>query len=337
MSNQRVRSIDDIARLAEVSPSTVSRALNDSPHLSEATKARVKNIARMYGFSVNAAARNLRIRRSEAIAFVVPSYAPDFYSADDLFGRELLGGISGGLQRAGYDLLVIHADPDDTDWAKRYLEGMRADGFIIMASNRRQQQLRALDALKAPFIAWGVLVSGLEYCSVTGDNVTGGRIATRHLVDRGCGSIGFLGGPEEEGTVRQRLTGYESALRAAGREPDPKMTTYGDYTYASGVAGMNRLLARSPRLDAVLATGDLMAIGAIRAIHDRGLRVPQDVAVVGYDDLPIAAYTSPSLTTVRQDFAAIGKALADNLIQNIKTGAINNVITPVELVIRDSA
>ncbi len=337
MSKKTVQTLDDIARLANVSKSTVSRALNNSPLISQATKERIQAIAQEHNFRLNASARNLRLQQSHTVAFVVPTYYPEFFSVEDLFGLEILGGISKGLRALGYDLLIIHADRYDTSWAQSYLDSGRVDGFIIMATNRRPEHVKALIEMKTPFIAWGVPIPKLTYCSVTSDNVTGGALATQHLMQIGRQRIAFLGGPEDELTVAHRYQGYESALEAAGRCVQPQLVAYGDYSFASGTTAMQRLLEKTPDLDAVFVNSDLMAIGAIKAIQTSGKRVPEDIAVVGYDDLSIAMYNNLPLTTIRQNIPLVGTLLAQNLIQYMQTGVITNVTTPVELVVRQSA
>jgi len=337
MSRKPVQTLEDIARLANVSKSTVSRALNNSSLLSQETIERIQAIAREHNFRINAPARNLRLQQSHTVAFVAPAYYPEFFSGEDLFGLEILGGIGKGLHSLGYDLLIIHSNPNDTTWAQSYLDSGRVDGFIIMASNRRQSHIKTLVEIGAPFIAWGVPVPKFNYCSVTGDNITGGMLATQHLIGIGRQRIAFLGGPDGELTVQHRFEGYENALKATGRSVDSNLLAYGDYTHASGIAAMQRLLEQSPDLDAVFVNSDLMAIGAIDVIQDSGKRVPEDIAVVGYDDLSIAAYNNLPLTTIRQNFPLVGKLLAENLIQYLQTGVVTNVTTPVELVLRKSA
>lgn len=336
MNKKTIQTLDDIAQLANVSKATVSRALNNSPLLSQQTKERIQAIAREHNFRINAPARNLRLRQSHTIAFVTPAYYPEFCSMEDLFGLETLASIGNGLHSLGYDLLIIHVDSHDTAWARSYLDSGRVDGFIIMASNRRQEHIKSLVEIGAPFIAWGVTVPELDYCSVTGDNLTGGLLATQHLISTGRKRVAFLGGPADELTVQYRFQGYENALQAAGHHVDPQLVVYGDYTHTSGLACMQCLLEQAPDLDAVFVNSDLMAIGAISVIQNSGKRVPEDIAVVGYDDLSIAIYNNLPLTTIRQNLPLVGKLLAQNLIQYIQTGIVTNVITPVELVIRKS-
>jgi len=236
----------------------------------------------------------------------------------------MLSGVGSGLHALGYDLLVIHVDPRDIKWAHDYLGSGRVDGFILLTSNFRQAHVRALVEMGAPFIGWGIPMPGSNYCSVSGDNVAGGLLATQHLVRGGRQRVAFLGGPRDALTVQHRLTGYENALQAAGRRVDPRLLAYGDYSFASGITAMQRLLEQRPDLDAVFVNSDLMAIGAIKVIRDRGKRVPEDLAVVGYDDLPIAAYNNLPLTTIRQNIPLAGKLLAQNLVQYIQTGVVTN-------------
>src|SRR6266508_4503847 len=214
MSNKTVRTIADIARLAGVSKSTVSRALNDSPLIGEETKARIRALARQYNFQINAPARRLSMQESRTIAFVTHAYHQDF-SVADLFGLEILGGISNGLAKQGYDLLVIHVNPQDTHWAHQYFDTGRVDGFILMTATRKQNHVKALIELGAPFIIWGVPQPKQKYCSVTGENFNGGKLATEHLIGLGRQKIGFIGGPSYELEVQHRLGGYQAALQEA--------------------------------------------------------------------------------------------------------------------------
>jgi DNA-binding LacI/PurR family transcriptional regulator len=337
MSKKPVQTIADIARLAKVSKSTVSRALNDSPLIKDETKERIRQIARQHNFRINVPARQLSLQQSRTVAFVTHAYHPESFSMEDLFGLEIMGGISSGLYASGYDLLVVHVNPRDTDWAHQYLDSGRVDGFILMTSSRKKAHIKALVEMGAPFIVWGVPMPNYSYCSVTGDNLTGGKLATEHLIRSGRQRIAFLGGPSEELEVQHRFKGYETALQAAGRNVDPALLAYGDYSHTSGAVAMQRLLEQAVDLDAVFVCSDLMAIGAIDMIRRHGRRVPEDIAVVGYDDLSIAAFNNLPLTTIRQNIPLAGRLLAQNLIQYLQTGLVTNVTIPVELVVRKSA
>jgi DNA-binding LacI/PurR family transcriptional regulator len=336
MSKKPVQTIADIARLANVSKSTVSRALNDSPLIGDETKERIRAIAREHNFRINAPARRLSLKQSRTIAFVTHAYHKDF-SVADLFGLEIMGGISKGLYIKGYDMLVVHVDPRDIDWAHQYLDSGRADGFILMTSTRKQSHIKTLVEMGAPFIIWGIPQPDCGCCSVSGDNFNGGKLATEYLIRSGRQRIAFLGGPAYELEVKLRYSGYEAALREAGKSIDPELLAYGNFSDTSGAEAMERLLRQAPDLDAVFVNSDLMAISAMDMIRENDRRVPEDIAVVGYDDLSIAEHSYPPLTTIRQNVPLAGKLLAQNLIQYLETGVVTNVTIPVELIKRKSA
>jgi len=331
-----VRTIADIARIAGVSKSTVSRALNDSPLVSIETKERIRAIAREHQFEINAQARRLSLRRSRTIAFVTHAYHSNF-SWVDLFGLELLGGITQGLSEQGYDALVVHVDPKDTSWARTYLDTGRADGFILQTSSRKQTHVKHLLEIDAPFIVWGFPTAGQSYCSVICDDRTGGRLATEHMIRDGRQTIAFIGGYPGETEVERRYAGYADALNAAGRTVKSSIVVYADYMDTVAAEAIGQLLAAAPDIDGVFVNSDVMAIAVMDAIRRTGRRVPDDVAVVGYDDLSIAAHTNPPLTTVRQNVPEAGRLLAQNLVEYLKTGLVTNVMLPVKLVVRESA
>jgi DNA-binding LacI/PurR family transcriptional regulator len=255
----------------------------------------------------------------------------------DLFVLEIVGGISKSLHASGYDLLMLYMNPSNTSWAQTYLDSGRVDGFIVMPCTRKMYHIQELAAIDAPFIVWGVPQPNHSYCTVTGDNVQGGKLATRHLIQQGRKRIGFLGGPAEEPEVKLRFEGYQSAMLADGRKIDPSLIVHGNYTPGSGAQAILKLLEQAPDLDAVFVNSDLMAVAAMKQLRKKGVRVPDDVAVVGYDDLTIAEYNDPALTTISQHIPRAANLLAQNLIQFLQTGLVTNATIPVELVVRESA
>ncbi len=336
MSTETVHTIADIAQLAGVSKSTVSRALNDSPLIGKETKERIRAIAKQHNFQINIPARRLSTKQSRTIAFVTHAYHKDSSIADP-FSLEIMGGITSGLYAEDYDLLVVHVDPQDSAWAHQYLDTGRVDGFILMTSTRKQYHIRTLLEMGAPFIVWGEPTPNTTYCSVTGDNLNGGKLATEHMIQIGRQRIAFIGGPADELEVQHRYDGYQQALQRAGKQIDPKLVVYGDFSKPSGAAAMRRLLQQSPNVDGVFVNSDLMAIAAMDIIREQGRRIPGDVAVIGYDDLLLAEHSNPPLTTVRQNIPLAGKMLAQNLVRYLQTGVITNVVVPVELSVRESA
>ncbi len=336
LTDKPVRTIADIARLAGVSKSTVSRALSDSPLISEQTKTRIQAIAREHNFQIHRAARNLSLKRSHTIAFVIPIDLETGYFVTDPFHLEILGAIAGALAVYNYDLLLVQIEIDDLTWPSRYLDAGRVDGFILLTCTKPTKHIQTLVEMQAPFIVWGVPLPHYTYCSVNGDDLAGARLAVQHLVQIGRKRIAFLGGSEGQLEVQLRYRGYETALQTAGQTLDPTLVTYGHYTSQSGSEAMQRLLEQAPDLDAVFVNSDLMAIAAVGTLRENGYRVPEDVAVVGYDDISLAAHCGPPLTTIRQNIREGGKLLVQHLMQYLQTGLVTNVTMPVELVIRKS-
>jgi DNA-binding LacI/PurR family transcriptional regulator len=338
LHDRGVHTIADVARLAGVAKSTVSRALNDSPLIAAETKERIRAIAAEHHFEMNVPARRLSTKLSHVVALVTYEYDLG-YSVGDAFMLEIMSGISRALHASDYDLLVIHVGPGDTEWVRRYLDSGRVDGFILLSATCTEEHLRTLVETKAPFIIWSVPPGDHGYCSVTGDSFAGGMLATRHLLRSGRDRIAFLGGPEWEPEAKERFHGYEAALRDAGRRIDPACIVYADWgrPETEGASAMRHLLDVAPDLDAVFVSSDLMAIAAIDELREHGRRVPDDVAVVGYDDVAMARYSNPPLTTIRQDGPLAGRLLAENLLQYLQKGVVTSVRIPAELVLRESA
>jgi DNA-binding LacI/PurR family transcriptional regulator len=335
----QIRTIADVARLAGVSKSTVSRALSDSPLIAAETKERIRSIAREHDFQLNLPARRLSLKESRTVALVTYEYVSG-KGVPDAFMLEIISGISSGLHDNDYDLLVVNIDPTETDWAREYLESGRVDGFILLAVSCTAQHLDTLLGLHAPFIVWGIPTGQRGgYCTVIGDGVAGGRVATEHLLRTGKQRIAFLGGPARDPEVQDRYRGYQEALRAGGVELDEALVAHASWSRpeTSGAEAMRELLERTPSLDAVFANSDLLALSAMQTLRENGRQVPADVAVVGYDDVSMARYCDPPLTTVRQNGPLAGRLLAENLIQHVRTGVVTNVTIPAELVVRGSA
>jgi DNA-binding LacI/PurR family transcriptional regulator len=336
MAERTRYTIADIARVAGVSKSTVSRALNDSPLIGAETKQRIREVAREHDFQMNDAARRLSLKRSHAIALVTYAYKAEF-SVPDAFMLEIMSGISSGLHANGYDLLVIQVAPHDSGWAHRYLETGRVDGFILLSASCTQDHIATLVDMRAPFIIWGAPPGSYGCSSVSGDSFAGGRLATAHLLRSGRQRVAFLGGPAREPEIQDRYRGYETALHDGAIPIDADLVAYADYSDISAAAIMHELLERAPDLDAVFVNSDLMALAALRAIREHGRRVPDDIAVVGYDDISLARYSDPPLTTIRQNGPLAGRLLAQNLIQHLQSGVVTSVTIPAELVVRGSA
>lgn len=335
MTENKVKTIADIAKIAGVSKSTVSRALSNSSLISQTTRDRIHQIAKEHNFHVNQTARRLSEQRSHTLAFVTYCSHSKF-SVEDLFSLEILGAITTAAAELKYDLLMVNTDSNDPKWIHDYYNSGRVDGFILMTSVHKIKNVQQLLDHNAPFITWGNPFNLSSFNVVTGDDENGGYLAAQHLINSGRSKIGFIGGPAEETEVKQRFQGYTKALLQAGLQPNADWITHASYTSASSEKRMTELLQKSPDLDAIFCNSDMMAIGAMRAIQKTGRRIPEDIAVVGYDDVSMAQFTSPPLTTIRQNIAEIGRQLVINLVNHLETGIINRVTMPIELIKRQS-
>jgi DNA-binding LacI/PurR family transcriptional regulator len=334
----RVQNISDIARLAGVSKSTVSRALNDSPLIGVETRQRIRAIAQEHDFELNVPAQRLSRRQSQVVGLPMFDWGKG-PATMDLFMLEIMGGISSGLHEQGYDLLVLQVAIDDLGWGRRTVESGRADGFVLLSASCSPEQIDSLVAADAPFVIWGSASPEHAYCSVTGDSFAGGRLAAEHLLATGRRRIALVGGPEWSWEIRDRRRGYEAALTDAGIEVDPKLVVHTPWSGAerSAAAAVTEVLEHEPELDGIVANSDFFALGAIEALRGHGRSVPEDVGVVGYDDVSVAAFANPPLTTIRQDGPLAGRLLARGLVQYLQTGAVSSSTIPAQLVVRDSA
>lgn len=342
--------LEAVAAHAGVSRATVSRVVNGVSGVRAPVRERVLRAVAELGYVPNNAARSLVTRRTGAVAVVVAE--PEDRVFTDPFFAQQLRGISRELSRADTQLLLMMSEsPADSRRIGRYLTGGHVDG-ILMFSLHNDDPLPAIAAdsgLPTVFGGrpwWTVAEGEPPPCYVDADNRGGARLAVAHLLDRGRRRIGVLTGPLDQTSALDRLDGYRDALRDAGiTDPDPALVAHGDFTAEGGERAMAELLDRCPDLDAVFAGSDLMATGALRALRDRGRRVPDDVAVVGFDDLAPAAWADPPLTTVRQDVRAMGGMMANLLLRMLDTEGDDGtdaprppepVITPATLVVRES-
>ncbi|MGD9209948.1 MAG: LacI family DNA-binding transcriptional regulator [Desulfobacteraceae bacterium] len=329
-----VNTLSDIAKLAGVSKSTVSRALNNSSLISKKTREHIQAIAREHNFATHQVARCLSLKRSHTIGLIVPIHKNKYIN--DPFLVELLGGILFGTAEYGYDLLIGQPQENDPGRVQYYIDSKRADGLILLGCKGYLRTVTDTFQLQYPIIVWDA-AEDLVYCSVNSNNVVGGRLAVAHLLEVGCWQIAFLGGPKDTPEVRLRYQGYAEMLRESGRESNPALVVYGDYTSRSGYENMQEILHRVPSVDGVFACSDFKAIGAMEAIREKGRHVPDEIAVVGFDDVSLAAHCSPPLTTIRQNILQAGKTLVRNLMQYLEDNIITKTILPVELVVRKSS
>lgn len=332
----RIRTITDLARLAGVSAGTVSRALADSPLIALKTRERVQALAQEHDFRPNVMARNLRIRRSGAIGVLIPLGHETAQHISDPFFMSLLGHLADALTERRHDLLLSRVIPANEGWLIDVVDSGRVDGVILIGQSDQSAVIDKVAKRYLPLVAWGALTEGQVHCSVGTDNRRGGELAARHLIERGATRFAFLGDPVAP-EIAQRLDGTRAALSQAG---------FGDAltilpahltaeTAHPAIAEWLREIDQVP--DGIIAASDVIALSALRALAEAGYSVPDDVRVIGYDDLPLANQTIPPLTTVRQDLVAGAAHLVDLLFRRIGGEKTESVVLEPRLVVRGSA
>ena len=334
----RKNKMAEVARRAGVSLSTVSRALAGSPLISADTRNLVHSVATRLDYRVDAAGSSLRTGLTRTAGVVIPLTHAETQHLSDPFFLEILGALADELSARNYNMLLSKVTHDPTDWITGSIRSRRADGVIVIGQSLHHAALNALSDADVPLVVWGAQLPDQRYAVVGSNNEQGGYSATQHLLEQGCRAIVFLGDsavPE----VGARLAGYARALRDAGR---PRQAHFelcvrfgGDRDTAH--RAVSSLLDADIAFDGVVACSDLFAMSAVQALVERGRRVPADCAVVGYDDIPFAALTTPPLTTVRQNCREGAKQLVDNLMRAINRERPSSTVLSTELIVRASS
>lgn len=328
--------LDEVASAAGVSRSTASRAINGGSRVSPEAQAAVDAAVARLGYTPNRAARSLVTRRTGSIALVIPE--PDGRLLADPFLTGTLRGMSHALDRTDLQLVLLIARPGDQgSRIGRYLAGGHVDGAIIVSHHRGDDLEAAVQASRLPTVFIGrPAVGAASLVWVDVDNLAAGRAATEHLVEKGRTRVATISGPHDMSAGRDRLEGWRAALRDAGLHPVADVE--GDFTRDGGAAAMRRILDRHPDVDAVFAASDLMAEGALRVLAETGRTVPDDVSVVGFDDLGIAESTTPPLTTMRNPVEDMVRTATAVLLDELegRGRATRPILYPAELVERGS-
>lgn len=325
--------IREVARQAGVSIATVSRVLNSSGPVGVETRARVTRVASDLRFVPNGAARSLITSRTCTLGALLPDIFGEFFS-------EVLRGLDTAAQREGYQLLVSssHHDRSGIVAALRAMRG-RVDGLVVMAPDLDARLLRENLPSRLPVVLLNCLVEGSPYPALNIANVEGAGEAVAHLAALGHRRVAFVGGPPGNHDAAERLRGYRLGALAHGLDAGEGLEAFGDFSDVSGYHAARALFSGVPgeRPTALFAANDAMAIGAIGALREAGLGVPEDVSVVGFDDIPMARYFSPPLTTVRAPLHALGSRGIETLLTADAGAAPVYAVLPTELVVRASS
>ncbi|GAB3952167.1 LacI family DNA-binding transcriptional regulator [Micromonospora vulcania] len=335
MTTAQRPTLEAVAARAGVSRATVSRVVNGSTTVAEPIREAVHRAVAELGYVPNLAARSLVTQRTDSVALVMPEAATRVFSDDQVFPG-IIRGVSQELEAADKQLvLMLAGSPAGHDRVERFTTGRHVDGVLFASLHGADPLPGTLARLGIPVVCSGRPLGDVPVPYVDVDHVGGVTAAVRHLIDSGRRRIASIAGPQDMVAGIERLTGYRTTMAAAGL---PELVAIGDFTRESGAAAMRRLLVEHPDLDAVFAASDLMAHAALRTLRAAGRRVPEDVAVVGFDDIETAAYTEPPLTTVRQPIVEIGRRMTRQLLRLAAGESIEPaVMLPTELILRDSA
>jgi DNA-binding LacI/PurR family transcriptional regulator len=327
--------IVDVARHAGVSIATVSHALSGNRRVAQATRDRIRHSVRELGYRPNAFARSLRTERSHMVSLIIPDITNPYYPT-------LARGLQDAVHPGGYQSFVCNTDAR-RDEERSFLNDAlqrRVDGIAFAAFATTARMLSAVLRADIPLVSFGTTIRHTKVDQVSSDDLAGAREATEYLIDKGYDPIAMIGGPPGSPPSERRLEGFRAALGAVGTRFDRRSVATGDFTRSGGAAAMRELLSRRGRPRAVFCANDLMAIGAMDAIRRAGLRVPRDVAVMGYDDIEAAALVTPELTTVLNPAYEMGRAAGRLLLERMG-GQVprsrTELVVPYRLVPRASA
>lgn len=322
----------ELAALAGVSPATVSRALAGHPSVNEGTRNRIKALAREHDVRPNLLARNLRLKTTRAIGLVLPLGHARTQHLTDPFFLTLLGLLADRLVESDYDILLSRVIPHGDDWLDRLVDSGRIDGLLLVGQSDQTAAIERVAARYAPLVVWGANRPGQHHLTVGSDNVAGGGLAARHLIDQGRRRLMFVGDPQPP-EFADRWAGFAAVAREQGAACMLLEAKMSPDDVHSAVA---HHLSRTPAPDGIFAASDVAAMSALRALAEAGIDVPSTTAVVGYDDVTLAAHTSPPLTTIRQDLSLGAELMVERLMKRIAGEPAASAIVPPVLIRRQS-
>lgn len=336
MPKKRAVTMDDIAALAKVSKPTVSRALGNSPLVNAKTREHVLAVARKHGYAVNRNAQKLRHKHTNTIAVSIDFQSHRKNHISDPFIFELLAGVSEALGDLNQDLLLTAPSHNDMDFFQQMLLSRGADGFIFLGQGHRESIIEEFAATGAPLVVWGARRKKIGYCVVGSDNFLGGELAGNHFLQRGRRNFLFVG-DSSHSEFYWRREGMHHAAKACADAITLNDVELSNFSYESAYeAAIDYIASAKSPPDAVFAYSDVAAMAFIHAFIDTGLKIPGDVSVVGYNDIPAAGFFSPPLTTIRQDTHNAGALLVDKLMKIIDGKRVRSETINTELVVRET-
>lgn len=325
-----------LAELAGVSTSTASRALKDNPLIKQQTRDKIQALARQHNFSINTAASRLRTQKTHVIAVILNLAEHTEQSVTDPFLLKIVGDLNMALNARGYELLLSNSFMATDDWANYFISSQRADGIIVIGQGKTTAKIDAAAEAGVPLVVWGEPKTPSRYPVVGGDNLFGGHESTWYLLNHGCERILFLGDPEHA-EMSQRYQGYVNALKERGIAPDSALLGAIDITSKAAYDYVNQhILQHGLNFDGIVCVSDMVALGALKALKERYVNIPQDVSIIGYDDIALAELMHPSLTTIRQNTQQAAAMMVSELIHQLDGHSGASQVVDTRLIVRRS-
>lgn len=331
----KITRLEDLARLAGVSTATVSRALNDSSKVNQETKRRVWRLAQEHDYSFRPNMPAIMSGADSTIAIVIPMHPGRDGKTSDPFYMELIGWVAEAAREVDCDIVISHFAPKNYDDLTHLVETNRSEGIIFLGQSFLHERFNRLVKHDGRFVVWGANLPGQQYCSVGSDNIMGGEKAVSHLLRLGRRKIVFLGDVEAP-EFYQRYQGYMKAMEKADLSIDDRLISSAHLQPESAEAAVDAMIAGGYDFDAIFAASDLIAFGAIAALNRAGVKVPDDVAVIGYDNIVMGQYSNPPLTTISQDMMKAGRILVAKLLNAKSNKQLLSERLPTELIVRKS-
>lgn len=336
MANDNKLTLAGLAQLAGVSTSTVSRALNNNPLIKKETREILQALAKEHNFSLNRAASRLRTQKTNVVAVILNLIDDTDQSISDPFLLKVVGDLNQELNQHGYELLLSNSYMANDDWANYFISSSRADGIIVIGQGKSTTQVEQVAKSGAPLVVWGDPTAKSNYAIVGSNNDLGGYCATQHLIEGGCKRILFLGDPEHA-EMSERYKGYQRALKEAELDSSIDLTLSCDITSKVAYEKIGEtILAKGLFFDGIVATSDMVALGALKALKERYINIPNDVSIVGFDDIAMAELFHPSLTTIKQDTKSAAKMMVEQLLKQFNGQAAKSVVIDIEVIKRKS-
>jgi len=335
MEKRETMRLAEIAKLAGVSESTASRALAGSSLVAEKTRARVIEVARLANYSVNQNARNLRLKQTKIVEVVAPVWQEAARTVSDPFILEMIGVVADKLNKSGYELLLSTRPPWADNWSHNSLVNGRADAIILIGQGTQHQKINKLAESYRNVIVWGADIPHRNYCVVGSNNPEGGRLATEHLVSIGRKKIAYFGEISHPEGIH-RFEGYKKALLDADIEFDPALVFEAGWDFDTARRSLQPMLSSGIIFDAAFVSGDNLAMNLISYLASKGISVPGDVSVVGFDNVMTAKLYNPALTRIDQDIHLGGELLAERALQSIAGDELQSIIIPPKLIVRET-